>query len=233
MTTKAAALPASSFPRRLTFWLLVSCTGLVNYLLLSATLQDTSSSWSKSVLMFLFVPLSIFLSMWLWTAMVGFAILHLGRRRFRFDSEELAASARHVQSRTAIVMPIYNEDVARVFAGARSIYESLERAGCLAAFDLFLLSDSTDPDKWVEEELHWSRLVREVGGEGRVFYRRRPQNTSRKSGNITDFCENWGSLYDYMVVLDADSLISGATLAKLVRLMEDNPRAGIIQTAPR
>ena len=36
-----------------------------------------------------------------------------------------------------------------------------------------------------------------------------------------------------MVVLDADSLMSGETLARLVRLMEAHPEVGVIQTAPR
>ncbi|EXF44551.1 glucosyltransferase MdoH [Pseudomonas sp. BAY1663] len=55
----------------------------------------------------------------------------------------------------------------------------------------------------------------------------------RKSGNIDDFCRRWGSSYRYMVVLDADSVMSGACLTSLVRLMEANPGAGIIQTAPK
>ena len=65
--------------------------------------------------------------------------------------------------------------------------------------------------------------------EARIFYRHRHRNIGRKSGNIQDFCENWGSLYDYMVVLDADSLMTGETLASLARLMDANPRAGLIQ----
>jgi membrane glycosyltransferase len=36
-----------------------------------------------------------------------------------------------------------------------------------------------------------------------------------------------------MVVLDADSVMTGAAVSSLVRLMETNPRAGIIQTMPR
>ncbi len=35
-----------------------------------------------------------------------------------------------------------------------------------------------------------------------------------------------------MVVLDADSVMSGPTLVRLVRAMVDNPRAGLIQTLP-
>jgi membrane glycosyltransferase len=56
---------------------------------------------------------------------------------------------------------------------------------------------------------------------------------NRKSGNIADFCRRWGRRYRYMVVLDADSVMTGTAVSSLVRLMETNPRAGIIQTMPR
>jgi membrane glycosyltransferase len=121
-------------------------------------------------------------------------------------------------------MPVYNEDVARVFSGVRAIWES---AG--ADFDFYILSDSTNPANWVAEELEWQRLRGELPNSGNIFYRHRSRNIGRKSGNIQDFCENWGQLYDYMVILDADSLMTGVTLRALVGLMDANPRAGLIQ----
>ena len=68
---------------------------------------------------------------------------------------------------------------------------------------------------------------------GRLFYRNRADNRGRKAGNIADFCRRWGARYSYFVVLDADSVMSGETLVRLVRLMEANPDAGLIQTVPR
>ena len=79
----------------------------------------------------------------------------------------------------------------------------------------------------------WLDLCRAVEGFGGVFYRWRQHRIKRKSGNIADFCRRWGSNYRYMVILDADSVMSGECLTTLVRLMEANPNAGIIQTAPR
>lgn len=133
---------------------------------------------------------------------------------------------------TAIVLPVYNEDVTRVFAGLRAIYRSLERTGQLAHFDFFILSDSTEPDQWVKEELAWVELSRELGARGRLFYRKRRINSNKKAGNLGDFLRRWGKRYRYMVVLDADSVMSGDTIVTLVRLMERNPRAGLVQTAP-
>ncbi len=164
-------------------------------------------------------------------ALVGFLVRRGRGDRHRIDPadthEPLPAGA------TAVVMPIYNEEAGRVFAGLRAIYESVQATGQLDAFHFYVLSDSTEPNRWVDEEAAWAALVRELGAAGRLFYRRRRLNTNKKAGNLADFCRRWGEAYRYMVVLDADSLMSGATIAQLVRLMERHPHAGIIQTAPR
>src|SRR5688572_11150395 len=130
-------------------------------------------------------------------------------------------------------MPICNEHVARVFGGMRATYESVAATGDLRHFDFFILSDSSDPDTLTAERQAWLDLCVAVGGFGRLFYRWRRHRIKRKSGNVADFCRRWGSQYRYMVVLDADSVMSGECLGTLVRLMEANPSAGIIQTAPR
>jgi membrane glycosyltransferase len=85
----------------------------------------------------------------------------------------------------------------------------------------------------VAEELEWHRLKSELGESASIFYRHRAKNTGRKAGNIQEFCENWGQLYDYMVILDADSLMTGKTLSQLVGLMDANPRVGLIQAPPQ
>jgi len=138
----------------------------------------------------------------------------------------IAESTQPSGSRTAILMPVYNEGVERVFSGVQAIFDSLGHA---PGFDFFILSDSTDPANWVAEEVAWQRLRQTLEPQARIFYRHRHRNIGRKSGNIQDFCENWGAAYDYMVVLDADSLMSGQTLTALVRLMDANPSAGLIQ----
>lgn len=137
-----------------------------------------------------------------------------------------------LRSRTALLMPIYNEDAARVFAGLQAIYEELQRLGVLAHFDFFMLSDTTDPDVWLEEERCFRELRRHTGDTERLFYRHRPKNIRRKAGNISDFCERWGGRYEAMIILDADSLMSGEALVQLVAMMEATPQAGLIQTLP-
>ena len=88
-------------------------------------------------------------------------------------------------------------------------------------------------DICVAEQQAWLDVCREAKGFGKIFYRRRRRRVKRKSGNLDDFCRRWGGDYKYMVVLDADSVMSGECLTSLVRLMEATPDAGIIQTAPR
>jgi membrane glycosyltransferase len=141
-------------------------------------------------------------------------------------------------ARTAIVMPICNENVATVFAGLRATCESLAATGVLSLFDIYVLSDSADPALRAAELQAWQRLRLSLGDKpvlagGRVFYRWRRRRTRRKAGNVADFCRRWGSQYRYMVVLDADSVMHGETLVSLVRLMEQNPRAGLVQTLPQ
>ena len=140
------------------------------------------------------------------------------------------------QARTAIIMPICNEDIAEVFAGLRATCESLAATGTLDLFDVFVLSDTSDPGLREAEQRAFVRLRAMLGEEGdgsHLFYRLRRRRTKRKAGNVADFCRRWGRCYRYMVVLDADSTMSGDALVQLVRLMEQHPHAGIVQTLPQ
>jgi membrane glycosyltransferase len=183
-------------------------------------------------LIILFSILFSWISFGFWTAVFGFILIWRGRDRFdltKFCTTE-PAFERSASGRTAIIMPIYNEEVKHAFAGLAATYGSLEKTGQQQRFDFFILSDSNDPKKWVEEEMLWLELCRTVDGFGRIYYRHRRHNLRRKSGNIADFCRRWGAKYDYMVVLDADSVIDGETILRLVRLMDAQPQAALIQT---
>lgn len=181
----------------------------------------------------LFAILFCWVSAGFWTAMAGFLVLMRGGDRYMIAQDAEHAEGIDPSVRTAIVMPICNEDVNRVMAGLRATYESVERTGLIDRFDFYVLSDSNQPDICAAEVAAWADLCRAVNGFGRIFHRRRHRRVKRKSGNIDDFCRRWGGKYRYMVVLDADSVMSGSCLTTLVQRMESNPSAGIIQTAPR
>lgn len=200
---------------------------------MKGVLPYQGGQWLEVAILLLFALLFCWVSSGFWTALMGFLQLLIGRDRYSISASTVGDEAIAPQARTAIVMPICNEDVARVFAGLRATFESVQRAGKLDHFDFFVLSDSYRADHCVAEQSAWMELCRSVGGFGKIFYRRRRRRVKRKSGNIDDFCRRWGGSYRYMVVLDADSVMSGGCLTRLVQLMEAHPDAGIIQTAPR
>ncbi|MBV9287948.1 MAG: glucans biosynthesis glucosyltransferase MdoH [Hyphomicrobiales bacterium] len=136
-----------------------------------------------------------------------------------------------LSEKTAVVMPIYNEAPSRVFGTMQAIVEDVETTGLGAAFDFFLLSDTTDANIWIAEERAFTGLRQRLPN-ARLFYRRRLKNTSRKAGNIADFVTHWGGHYPHMLVLDADSVMSGEAIVRLAAAMEEDPDAGIIQSSP-
>jgi membrane glycosyltransferase len=137
-----------------------------------------------------------------------------------------------LRERTAIVMPVYNEQTDRTYAALEAIYESVEATGLGQHFDYFILSDTTNPDAWVAEERAFLSLRERLGPNARFYYRHRPKNYHRKAGNIADFVSRWGGHYEHMLVLDADSLMTGECIVRLADAMEADPDAGIIQSLP-
>ncbi|WP_061285391.1 glucans biosynthesis glucosyltransferase MdoH, partial [Hydrogenophaga intermedia] len=182
----------------------------------------------------LFVVLSAWVLTGFVTALMGFWVSLFGDRH-TLRAAEVRDHVMNPEARTAIIMPICNEDVATVFAGLRATCESLAATGESKVFDVFVLSDSYDPEIQRAERDAWENLRSELATSGlpaiEVYYRLRTRRSHRKAGNVADFCRRWGKDYRYMVVLDADSVMSGRCLADMVKLMEAHPRAGIIQTA--
>ena len=227
----APLLPGNRGPRVFLFFSsALLLTGVVS-MIFADLLWRTGWSASRTVLLILFVLLFFFASVGCMHGVFGFLLRLFGdkwrlTRLTDYHSRSIAGSS------TAIICPVYNEDVVRVYEGLRVTYESLERTGQLARFDFFILSDSTDPDKWVEEERRWYDLIRELGALGRIYYRRRVANEGKKSGNVRDFLNTWGLRYRYFMVLDADSVMHGQTVVDLVKLMEARPDVGLIQTVP-
>ena len=221
--------------RRVTFATLVIASTVMATLLISAALQEGGISPLEFTLLVLYTVLFAWICASFWMATIGFVLLLFRVRRFDITRRTRLQGATALPgdlSRTAILMPVYNEDPQRVYAGLRAIWESLAATGEGRAFDMFILSDTRDPDIWVEEELRWRELCLATGGGGRIFYRNRPENTGRKAGNIKDFVCRWGARYRYMIVLDADSVMSGDTLVQMVRLMDRDPRVALIQVPP-
>ncbi|MCW5558491.1 MAG: glucans biosynthesis glucosyltransferase MdoH, partial [Verrucomicrobiae bacterium] len=149
--------------------------------------------------------LFVHLSIGVMSATTGFFILLKGPPVVTPPSGPAALGSK---PRIALIMPIYHEEPWRVFEGMKRMIDSLNRSGRADEFDSYVLSDSQDPNAWVEEEKHWLATRRDLGVAGRIFYRRRKQPIHQKSGNVADFCRRWGKHYRYMIVLDADSIMT-------------------------
>lgn len=171
----------------------------------------------------LFVLLFAWIGFGFLTAFAGFVRLIVGTRDFDLVAETAS------EGRTAILVPVYNEDVLAVFARIRAMALSLAREGRARDFDIFVLSDSGVENGRAE---YAAFLSLRPALAPRLFYRRREQNIERKPGNIADWVRRFGGAYDYMLVLDADSLMDGRTMARMAATMDANPGVGLIQTVP-
>jgi membrane glycosyltransferase len=188
----------------------------------------------EGAILALFVALNAWLSISLAGTMVGlFLPDRTGLSGIEIDD---AGPLPVLTTRSAILMPVYNELPGAAFAKLQATCESLAETDRIAEFDIFVLSDTTDADIWIAEEAGFLGLRERLGGivdAKQLFYRRRPKNTDRKAGNIAEWVLRFGGVYECMIVLDADSIMSGDTLVRLVGAMERYPCVGLIQTLPR
>lgn len=194
--------------------------------------------WAHVPMIVLFGVLMLWLCQSIWLALTGFFVV--AWRDFRrwwkgpaWKPERPEPAFSPDSAKTAIVMPVYNEDPGRVFAGLEAMLDDLDAAGAGDRFDLFILSDTRNPLVWLAEEEAWAKLRSRDRGRDRIFYRRRVRNEGRKSGNIADFLERWGLNYPFFIVLDADSIMTAETLIEMARRIEAQPTVALIQAPPR
>lgn len=184
----------------------------------------------EGCLLALFVALFAWIALSFAGALAGFLTAVFDRGyKLGIDPDEPLPQ---VHTRTALLMPTYNEDPRRLLAGLQAIYESVASTGQLEQFDFYVLSDTRREDIGAAEEEAFAELCAAVGGHERLFYRRRGSNSGRKAGNIADWVRRFGAGYPQMLILDADSLMTGDTIVRLVAGMEHNPDVGLIQTLP-
>jgi len=166
-----------------------------------------------------------------WNAVIGFLIM-----RFSADPTAaimpMAAGIRGdelVTTSTAILLCIRNEPPERVIRNVEPMLAGLDAAGCGARFHLYVLSDTSDAEIAGNEQMCFAALTSRWRERVAVTYRHRALNTGYKAGNIRDFCERWGSQHDLALTLDADSLMTASAVLRLVRIMQADPRLGILQ----
>ena len=224
---RVPALPSTGlWLRRLTIFLGAVLLTTVGGYEMYEVVQVGGVTVLEAILLVFFVPLLAWVAFSFMSALAGFFVL-VSRKKVGPTVDRGIPCA---ERRTAMLLPTYNEDPHDLMARLRAMHESVTAIGYHVHFDWFLLSDTTDPDVWVEEEAAFLALRSDC--RGHVFYRHRSDNTARKSGNLADWVRRFGAAYDYMIVLDADSLMTGETIVGLVRAMEAYPSAALIQTQP-
>ena len=167
-----------------------------------------------------------------WNAAIGLWLLHGGRDTLAEVAPFARAGDENVplSVKTAIVMTLRNEDPARAILRLRTVKASVDATGEGAAFSYFLLSDTSKPDVAASEEAAVAAWKAADPDRERIVYRRRETNTGFKAGNVRDFCETHGRGFELMLPLDADSVMSGTAIRKLVRMMQRYTKLGIVQS---
>lgn len=232
--TNNAGYQKAARRRRLLLITLIVFPSILAALTMYSLLPHKGSVWLEMPMVLLFGVLFGWISVGFWSATAGIMVVSRGFDRFcptLKNPKELVLPDPAV--RTALLFPVYNEDVRNVMAGIRTVWQSLRATGLSERFDIFILSDSTNPESWIEEEEAWYHFCMDEDAFGQIYYRRRKNNVKRKSGNIADFCRRWGDNYRYMIVYDADSIMTGPTMIRMVQAMEGNPTIGILQTPPQ
>lgn len=229
----AISIPGKSL-RRYVYVILSVLTAISGVYIMFDILRANDLTPLEAIILLLFGISFTWLALAFWSGVFGFMLQMLRIDPLTLKSTKgLQQDTAPISCRTAVVMPVYNEDTHRVIAGFEATLRSLEQTGEIAHFDFFLLSDTTNLAIAQAERDAWQLLQERLGDLGKqAFYRRREKNTARKVGNLAEFCQRWGANYENMIVLDADSIMAGDCLLKMVRAMQANPRTGLIQTIP-
>ncbi len=214
----------SLFRRRLFFsGLTLSTIGGLTAALIALLAHTGRIGIADAVLVAAFTVNVTWLALGLWNAVIGLALLLV-------PGQERTPPTGDITGRVAVAMTIRNENPADVFARIRTIKDSLDATASGPLFDYYLLSDSSDPAIIASEGQNAADWQNQLNQPGRVTYRHRPVNDGFKPGNLRDFCRRWGDGYDILILLDADSLMTGATILDMVRTMVRQPRLGILQS---
>lgn len=224
-TPPATALPAggSLLARRLFLVLASGAIGLGASFGTAAPLALDGFDPVDQVLTLLSMSLFAWIGFGFLNALIGFVML-FGRR-----AGTAIPPAALPQRTVAVLVPVYNEDVAALSSRLAVMMRSIVQAEAADLFDFFILSDSRASAESSERAA--CHLLRSSGGPS-VFYRRRAANVGRKPGNLAEWIQRFGAGYESMIVLDADSIMSADAMLRLAASMEADPRVALIQTNP-
>jgi membrane glycosyltransferase len=226
-----AAPPASLAGRQALFFTLVAASMAALLWLTAACLSVGGFDALDLAMLALFAVTLPWSVIGFWNASIGFLIMRFAANptavvcppaaRVRGD-EPIVAS-------TAILVCIRNEAPERVLRNLKPLLAGLAAANVGRCFHVYILSDTSDAAIAASEATHFEAFAAAWAGQIPLTYRHRTINTGFKAGNIRDFCERWGGRHELAVTLDADSFMTAEAVLRLVRVMQLNPRLGILQ----
>ncbi len=229
-TAAPAGLPVRR--RRQLFALLVATTVLIATGLMVWTLSAGGFTAMDAVLTALFALTVPFNAIAFWNAVIGLVLARTSADLARAICPPLvdATDRSPITTSIALLSCIRNEDADTVGRNLDVVIDGLVSAGAAAHFHVYVLSDSYWPEVVAAEEARMQELAERWHDRMAVTYRRRTDNPGFKAGNIRDFCERWGHQHDFMLVLDADSLMEADVILRMVRTMQQAPQLGILQS---
>jgi membrane glycosyltransferase len=224
--------PSAQTRRRILFFTLAafSIAGLL--WLLASALSAGGFGIVDLVLVVMFAITLPWFAIGFWNGTFGLLIMRFARHPVASVIPVAArvTGAEPITASTAILLCIRNEPPERVIGHLAPLIEGLAARGVSERFHIYALSDTDDPSIAAAETASFEALPRAWHGRLALTYRRREQNTAYKAGNIRDFCDRWGKDHDFALVLDADSVMTPDAVLRLVRIMQADPRLGILQS---
>lgn len=209
--------------RRIAFLLLCGLAGLG---LLALAWPALPKGGAGIALLVLLLPLLPWISLGAAQSAIGLAILVLARDPPAFV---LPAAQRPAppaaRGRTAIALCLRNEAMAAPLAAMGRLLDGLPREG----FDLWLLSDTRDEPFRTREDAAFAGFRAARRDAARIFLRRRAAGGGYKAGNVMAFLDAEGSAYESVVILDADSEMTGDAVLRLTEILAAEPRIALVQ----
>ncbi len=228
---QADAAEKSMFARRATFAVLFSVTMAGSLWLASLALAPGGLGIFDLAALLLFAITLPWMVAGFCNAVIGFVIMRVSPDAVAavIPAAGLIQGNEPVTASTAILLCVRNEEPIRIIRNLEPMLEGINASGYAERFHLYLLSDTNDANFAIREEAQFSELIARWRDRVAISYRRRTVNTGFKAGNIREFCENWGSRHEFAVTLDADSFMPADAIIRLVRIMQVDPRLGILQ----
>ena len=217
--------------RRVIFFVLSLGTALLMLVLVHHTLAVTIPTIIRIIILGLFALTLPWMVVGFWNAIIGLLICQCVKDPITFilPKNMQVRDTLPITSSTAILLCIRNESPARLLRNLQAMLEDIAQDQLGSFFHVFVLSDTNEVSIAEEERASFEEMRKNWSPQIQITYRCREDNTGFKAGNIADFCQRWGKDHDFALVLDADSFMASSAITRLVRMMQANPRLGILQ----